>query len=111
MPLHPAQPSTNLVRLPAVRVVLWLLMLLLSWQLVASTRHHHELAQQADDCASCVIVSDLPSDLPQLAVALQPATAGHYIYHLTSTAADAPQAPRRFLIPYAQAPPAIPLFA
>jgi hypothetical protein len=79
--------------------------LVFTWQVLAATSHHHDLAERVHDCVSCHIAGSLHGGVPP-APAVAAAAAPAVLYVLPQAAAPHYFAAPSYLIPPRQAPPA-----
>lgn len=78
--------------------------LILALQLVGTSFHDHDLAEQLSDCVSCQVASHAKADLP----AVSPQLLAIFLaiaYLLARLPRPAPIQRRQYLIPMPQAPP------
>lgn len=94
------QQSNTLLR----RLVLGLCALVMAFQLIGSSFHDHDLAEQLSDCVSCQLAAQSSAALPAVAPELLV-----LFLALAYILARQPRPPlvvlRRYLIPSRQAPP------
>ena len=86
------------------RVILCLCALVMALQLVSSSFHDHDLADQLSDCVSCHVSSHSHAALPSVAPELL-ATFLAVAYLIARLPRPALVVLRRYLIPARQAPP------
>ena len=101
-----ARPPTRTFG-PTARLVVWLAADVLLLQLLGGTQHRHDLAHHVSDCAGCMLAAQPPSPPPPQSIPEVPVTQAVVQYRLVLPAP--PRAARSigFLIPHAQAPPAV----
>jgi len=94
------QQFTTLIQ----RVILCLCALVMALQLVGSSFHDHDLAEQLSDCVSCHVASHASAALPAVAPQLL-AVFLAVAYILARLPRPTPVVLRCYLIPSRQAPP------
>lgn len=105
---HPGQHGRS-QRNRLYQAIAWLCVLAFAWQLVASSSHHHGLAERVHDCVSCHIGGNLHGGVPS-APSVAPAAWSVIRYLAPFMAARQDIATPAYLIPPRQAPPAHPSF-
>lgn len=87
------------------RVLAWVCVAFLAFQLFAMSLHKHDLTTQASDCVACQVAGHFPVDVPATGAALL-AVFLAAAYFLAKRPAPLLCARRSYLIPSRQAPPA-----
>ena len=86
------------------RLLLCACALILALQLIGSSYHDHDLAEQLSDCVSCQVAAHATADLPAVSPQLL-AVFLAVVYLLARLPRPAPFYRRQYLIPSPQAPP------
>lgn len=89
------------------RLVVWLAAVILLLQLLGATQHRHDLAHHVSDCAGCMLAAQPPSPPPPQIIPEVPVTQAVVQYQLVLPAPVQATSSAGFLIPHAQAPPAV----
>jgi len=92
---------------PMARLVVWFAALVLLLQLLGATQHRHDLAHQASDCAGCMLAAQPPSPPPPPVIPEVESSLAVVHYLLVPPALVLAGRTVDFLIPHAQAPPAV----
>lgn len=100
--IHPTRRSG-----PMAKLVVWFAAVVLLLQLLGATQHRHDLAHQVSDCAGCMLAAQPPSPPPPHVIPEVQVTQALVQYLLVLPALVPSGSTAGFLIPHAQAPPAV----
>jgi hypothetical protein len=101
---HSSRGSTGKAGL--YRLLHWLVLTIVTLQLIGAACHRHDLADQSPDCVSCYLAAHVPSPIPPVSADVLPSpTILHY--RIASLPAYLFVAQQSYLIPHSQAPPRV----
>jgi hypothetical protein len=90
------------------RVGLYLALAIFVIQLLGLGFHRHDVTEEHDDCASCVMAAHLPSGTPAVSLDVAP-TVALLFYTIAAVSFYVFLAQQSYLIPLSQAPPRLSL--
>jgi hypothetical protein len=86
------------------RLLYWLVLIIVTLQLIGAGHHHHSLTDQSRDCVSCYITAHFPPPIPSVGAVVLPSPAV-LNYQIAPLPIYLFVAQQSYLIPHSQAPP------
>lgn len=88
------------------RVLYWLVLTVVTLQLIGAAYHRHNLADLSPDCTSCYLTAHVPSPIPPVSADVLPSPIILH-YRIASLPIYLFVAQQSYLIPHSQAPPRV----